>query len=146
MANNPTNGKRYVFGIDLTNTGASYDTVVCLTSNTFERSASVIDASSKCGTAKLNGVKDRTITLEGNVIFNPDANNVSEGVLNDAFENDTPFAWFFGPEAPLAGEDTYTGVDALISALTMTAGNDAALSFSGTVQLNGVPVRTTEGS
>jgi len=146
MANIPVNGKRWVFGIDLTNAGTSYDTVVCLTSNTFERTASVIDASSKCGTFKLNGVKDRTITLDGNVIFNPDANNVSEGVLNDAFENDTPFAWFFGPETPTQGEDTYTGVDALISALTMTAGNDAALTFNGTVQLNGVPARTTEGS
>mgnify|MGYP006921314912 CR=1 FL=1 len=146
MANIPVNGKLWVFGIDLTNTGTNYDTIVCLTENSFERSANVIDASSKCGTYKLNGIKERTITIAGNVIFNPDANNVSEGVLNDAFENDTPFAWFFGPEAPESGQDTYTGVGALLSELSMTAGNDAALTFTGTVQLNGVPVRTTEGS
>lgn len=146
MANIPVNGKRWVFGIDLTNEGVNYDTIVCLTNNTYERTASVIDANSKCGTFKLIGPKDRTITLDGNVIFNPDADNVSEGVLNDAFENDTPFAWFFGPETPLPGEDTYTGTDALISALTMTAPNDGVLTFNGTVQINGVPVRTTEGS
>lgn len=146
MANTPINGKRWVFGIDLTNVGTTYDTVVCLLDGSYERTANVIDANSKCGTAKLIGPKDRSITISGQVIFNPDANNVSEGVLNDAFENDTPFAWFFGPETPLPGEDTYKGVDALMSALTMTAPNDGALGFDGTIQLNGVPERVTEGS
>ena len=130
--------------IDTNNTGVIYDAVVCLTSNSFERTANVIDASSKCGTYKLNGIKERTINIEGNVIFVPDSGNISEGELNDIFENDTPFAWLFGPETPEPGEQFYTGVDAILSSLTMTAPNDGALTFSGTVQLNGVPVRNEE--
>jgi hypothetical protein len=145
MAITPIEGKRYVILIDTANTGSSYDLVVCLTSNSFERSANVIDASSKCGTAKLNGVKERTIQLEGNVQKAPDAGQITEGDLNDIFENDTKVAWLFGPENPEAGEVYYTGVDAIVSNLTLTAPQDGALTFSGTMQLNGVPVKH-EGS
>ena len=56
MAQRTAEGKNLVLLIDTLNTGASYDLVVCLTSNSFARTANVIDASSKCGTEKLNGV------------------------------------------------------------------------------------------
>lgn len=145
MAIRPIEGKRYVFLIDTANTGASYDLVVCLNENSFERSANVIDASSKCGTAKLNGVKERTIQISGNVQKAPDAGTITEGDLNDIFENDTEIAWLFGPEAPDLGESYYTGVDAIISNVALQAPKDGALTFSATVQLNGVPARG-EGS
>lgn len=134
-----------MFLIDTANTGATYDLVVCLTAGSFERSANVIDASSKCGTAKLNGVKERTIQIEGNVQKAPDAGTITEGDLNDIFENDTEIAWLFGPEAPELGETYYTGVDAIISNIALNAPQDGPLTFSATVQLNGVPVKG-EGS
>lgn len=145
MANIPVEGKNIVFMLDSTNVGTSYDLVVCLNENSFERTANVIDASSKCGTHKFNGTKDRTINISGNVVFTPDANCLSEAALNDLFENDTPFAWLFGPEDPGVGEDYYTGTGAIISSLSLSAPKDGAATFSATIQLNGVPTRE-EGS
>lgn len=145
MAQTPVEGKNVLFLIDTANTGASYDLVVCLTSNSYERTANVIDASSKCGTYKLNGLKDRTIQLEGIIMKAPDAGKLTEGELNNIFENDTQFAWLFGPENPGVDDIYYTGVDAIISNLTYAAPQDGAATFSATVQLNGVPVQG-EGS
>lgn len=145
MANIPVEGKKILFMLDSTNTGVSYDLVVCENDNTFSRSANVVDGSSKCGTYKFNGVKDRTITVSGNVVFAPDANCLSEADLNDLFENDTPFAWLRGPENPEPDDDFYTGTDAIISSLETTAPKDGAATFTATIQLNGVPVRH-EGS
>ena len=141
----PVEGKLQVVLLDTANTGASYDLVVCLTSNSFERSANVIDASSKCGTYKLNGVKERTIQLEGIIQKSPDAGTLTEGDLNDIFENDTKVAWLFGPENPGPDDIYYTGINAIISNITYTAPQDGAATFSATMQLNGVPVKG-EGS
>lgn len=143
MANNPIEGKRVVFGIDPAN-GTAYDTVVCLTGNSYSRAANVIDASSKCGTKKLNGVKDRTIQIEGILDISPAAGTMSEETLNSLFENDTKFGWFFGPETATAGEITYTGTDAIISNLELSAPQDGATTFSATIQLSGVPTQTIE--
>lgn len=139
MANTPVEGKRIIFMIDLNN-GEDYGPVVCLTSNSMALAANVIDASSKCGTYKFNGVKDRTIQIEGVVIFNPDVPGQSAGAIVSAFENDTPFGWLHGPETPLPFDEYYTGVDAVFSNVTLTAPQEGAYTFSATVQLNGIPV------
>jgi predicted secreted protein len=146
MAQRTVEGKNLVLLIDTLNTGDSYDLVVCLTSNSFTRTANVIDASSKCGTEKINGVKDRTIALEGTLQFDPSVGKISEGDLNDIFENNTKVAWLFGPENPVDGDQYYTGVNAILSDLTLDAPNDGAATFSATLQLNGVPVRSVETS
>ncbi len=140
MAEIPVEAKLQVFLIDTANTGASYDLVVCLTDNSFERAANVIDASSKCGTVKMNGVKERTIQLSGIIMKTPDAGHLTEGDLNNIFEADTKFAWLFGPEDPDADDRYYTGENAIISNLTYTAPKEGPATFSATVQLNGVPV------
>lgn len=143
MAQRIVNGKDMIFMIDPAN-GSYYDLVVCLTSNSYERSSAVIEASSKCGTRQLPGTKTRTIQIEGEVEFESGAGRMSEADLNTLFENDTPFGWLFGPETPIAGDVYYTGVDAILSNLTISAPTDGAATFSGTVQLNGVPVQITE--
>lgn len=143
MANDTLEGKRIVFLIDPAN-GSSYDLVVCLTNNTYTRAANVIDASSKCGTKKLNGTKDRTIQIEGIVEINSGAGRVSEADLNSYFENDTKIGWAMGPETAVSGEVTYSGTDAVISNLELSAPVDGAATFSATIQLSGVPTQTIE--
>lgn len=141
MAETPYEGKKYVFLIDPTN-GTTYGLVVCLNENSFSRSAGVIDASSKCGTHKFNGVKDRTIEISGNVTMTPNVTHYSEADLHTLFENDTPFGWAFGPETPVTDDVRYTGTGAIISNLSIAAPKEGALTFSATVQLNGVPTQT----
>lgn len=145
MAQSPVEGKLIVLLLDTANTGASYDLVVCQTGGSFERTSNVIDANSKCGTAKLIGVKDRTIQIDGIIMKDPDLGNITEGELNNIFEGDTKVAWLWGPASPGDGDIYYTGVDALISSVTYTAPLDGAATFSATFQLNGVPVQH-EGS
>ena len=143
MAERSIEGKNMVFLIDPLN-GVDYDLVVCLTSNSYERTASVIDANSKCGTEKLNGVKERTITIEGNVRFDPTTGRISEAGLNNLFENDTLIGWKFGPETPEAGDVSYVGTGAIISSLSMSAPLDGVTTFSATILVNGVPTQVEE--
>lgn len=138
MADTPYEGKKYVVLIDPAN-GNNYGLLVCLTENSFNRTANTIDASSKCGTHKFNGVKDRTIDISGNMVMTPDSGHYSEYDLNTLFENDTPVGWLFGPETPEAGDKFYTGVDAILSSVSISAPNEGAVTFSATMQLNGVP-------
>lgn len=143
MAERNIEGKNMVFLIDPAN-GSDYDLVVCLTANSYERTANVIDANSKCGTSKLNGVKERTIQIEGNVMFDVATGRVSEADLNNLFENDTPFGWKFGPETPEAGDISYIGTGAIISSLSLSAPLDGVTTFSATIQVNGVPTQVEE--
>ncbi len=142
----PIEGKNLMFFIDPAN-GTDYDLVICLTSQSFTRAANVIDATSKCGTRKLNGTKDRTIELEGQVMYSPDADRFSEGELNDLFEADTPVGWKWAQAEPEAGDDIYSGIDGLISNLVISAPLDGVTTFTATLQLTGVPTHTVfEGS
>ncbi len=141
----PIEGKTIVMQIDITNVGSSYDLIVCQTGGSFERTANIIDANSKCGPFKLNGLKDRTIQIEGLIMKDPDAGNLTEGDLNDIFEGDTKVAWMWGAVNPGPNDIYYTGSNAIISGVTYTAPQDGAATFSATFQLNGVPVRG-EGS
>lgn len=140
MAAIPVEGKNIVMMLDTTNVGTTYDLIVCQTGGSFERTANVIDASSKCGTYKLNGIKDRTIQIDGIIMKSPDAGTLTEGDLNTIFENDTAVAWLWGVETGTAQDVWYTGTGAIISGVTYTAPQDGAATFSATFQLNGVPV------
>ena len=95
----PIEGKNLMFFIDPAN-GTNYELAICLTSQSYTRAANVIDATSKCGTRKLNGTKDRTIALEGQVMYDPDSGRISEGALNSYFESDTPVGWKWAKAIP----------------------------------------------
>lgn len=142
----PIEGKNLMLFIDPTN-GANYSLIVCLTSQSYNRAANVINADSKCGSRKLNGTKDRTIELEGQVMYSPDSGRVSEGVLNGLFENDTPVGWKWAQAVPEDGDEIYSGIDAVISNLVMTAPLENVTTFTATMQITGVPIFTIfEGS
>jgi len=140
MAEREIAGKNLLFFIDPAN-GTNYSLVVCLTSQSYTRTANVIDATTKCGTKKLNGTKDRTIEIEGQVIYAPDAGRISEGDLDDIFEDDTPIGWKFGQAVPEEGDVIYSGLDGVISNLAITAPLEGITTFTATVQLSGVPTK-----
>ncbi len=143
MANDAVEGKRMVVLLGTANTlHGPYDLIVCLTQNSYARSANVINASTKCGDKKVNGDKDRTIELEGEIEINSDAGRMSEYDLDTIFENDSKVSWLFGPESPIAGEYYYEGIDAIISNLTISAPNEGNTTFSATLQLSGTPTKT----
>lgn len=135
----PVEGKRLLFLIDLAN-GVAYDKVVCLTTASMTLAANVITSASRCGTVKYNGDKNRTIQLDGFIVFSPVAGTQSSADLITAFENNTRFGWLFGPDPQISDDEWYTGVDALISNVQIGAPNEGAATFSATVELTGVPV------
>lgn len=135
-----------MFYIDPAN-GINYSLVICLTSQSYNRAANVIDATSKCGTLQLNGTKTRSFDIEGQIMYNPEVGQVSEKELNDYFEADTKIGWKQSRAIPVDGDVIYSGVDAIISNLTATAPLDGVSTFSATLQINGVPIVTVfEGS
>ncbi len=143
MANDAVEGKKMLLLLDSTNTpDAPYDMVVCLTSSSFTRAANVIDASTYCGTKKVNGTKDRTIEIDGEIEVNSEAGRISEFDLNTIFENDTKVRWLFGPQDPLPGEYYYEGSDAVISNVSLSGQTEGNATFSATLQLSGTPVGT----
>jgi predicted secreted protein len=142
----PIEGKNLLFFIDPAN-GTNYSLVVCLTNQSFNRAANVIDATSKCGTRKLNGTKDRTIDIEGQVMYDPDAGHVSEAALNNYFEADTSVGWKMSQATPEVDDVIYSGTDAVISNVVLAAPLDGVTTFTATLQLTGVPTQTIfEGS
>lgn len=131
--------------LDSTNVGIDFDLIVCQTGGSFTRTANVIDASSKCGTYKLNGIKERTIDIDGIIMKAPDAGTLTEGELNNIFEDDTRVAWLWGAQDPGPDDIFYTGTDAILSNIVASAPQDGAATFTATFQLQGVPVQH-EGS
>ena len=141
----PVEGKRIVFLIDLDN-GDDYELVVCLEAANMALAANVITSASRCGVTKYNGDKDRTVDINGFIVFSPAAPAHSAGDIVAAFENDTRFGWLFGPETPVTDDEYYTGVDAIFSNVQLGAPQEGAATFSATVQLGGAPEHHVEGS
>lgn len=135
---NVITGKEILVFLDPAGGTAFGKLIVCLNSNSFNRSASVIDATSKCGTKKLNGEKERSLEIEGNIVYIPGTDAISEGDLNDLFEDDQEVGWKWARAIPEDGDDIYTGVG-IISKLTASAPKDGVATFSATIEINGVP-------
>jgi TP901-1 family phage major tail protein len=137
MAERKLAGKDMLFFIDPAG-GTSYSTVVCLTSQTYDRTKNTIDATTKCGPDTLNGTATRTISLEGVVLYGPDAGKVSEYALDNYWEDDTLVGWKLAEVSPEAGSIIYQGTGRL-SDLSTTYGQDGAATFSATLQVSGTP-------
>lgn len=127
------------------NGGTNYDLVVCLTSQSLERTTNTIDAASKCGPDKLPGAQEITVNFEGQEVLSPDANRISEADLHDLWENKTTIGWKYGVATPADGDVSYSG-QGFISDLTADSGMDDPSTFNATIAVKGAITKTIEGS
>lgn len=116
--------------------GTNYKLIVCLTTNSLERTTNVIDAASKCGPDKLPGVQSIQIPFEFQQVLDTDNGRVSEAALHPLWAAKTTIGWKFGEAVPGPGSVTYTG-QAFIGELKTTAAQNAPTVTSSTLEVKG---------
>lgn len=125
--------------------GTDYSLVVCLTSQSLERTTNTIDAASKCGPDKLAGSQEITVNFEGQEVVSPDVNRVSEGDLHDLWADKTVIGWKYGVATPTDGDVSYVGTG-FISDLSSDSGMDDPSTFTATIGVKGAITKIVEGS
>lgn len=116
--------------------GEDYSTVICLTSQTFNRSTEIIDAKSKCGPDTLPGAQTVQLTFEGQIMLDPDAGNISEDDLDDLWKNKTTIGWKLSEISPTEGSIVYSGTG-FIARLDDTYSSGSPSTFSGEIGVYG---------
>lgn len=137
-------GKDIILAID-PNGGTNYDLVVCLTSNSLERTTAVIDAGSKCGPSLLPGVQTITMPFTFNDVWDTINGTISEAPLHKLWESSATISWLFGKLSPVEGDVTYTG-RGYISDLKTTAALNQQVQTTGTISVQGNITQTITAS
>lgn len=137
-------GKDIILAIDPA-AGTNYDLIVCLTSNSLERTTAVIDAGSKCGPELLPGIQSITMPFAFNDVFDTANGEISESALHPLWASSQTISWKFGPVTPVAGDVTYTGLG-YISDLKTTAANNQQVQTTGTISVQGNITQTITAS
>ncbi len=140
MAEHKLSGNDILLFIDPSG-GTSYDTVVCLTSQSLKRTTNTIDAASKCGPDKLAGTQDISIDFEGQNLYDAASGKVSESDLHDLWAGKTTIGWKYAPASPVTGDVSYAGTG-FISDLTANAADADPSTFTATIQVKGSITKT----
>lgn len=143
MAEHKINGTDVLLFIGLD--GVTYETVVCLTSQTVSRTTNQIDAKSKCGPDKLPGTQDNNVSFEGQVMADPSTGTTSTDEIDDHWRNKTTIYWKVGKAVPATGDVTYYGTG-FISKLDEVFAQDAVATFAGEIAPYGTISKTTATS
>jgi predicted secreted protein len=110
-----------------------------LMSVTLPRSADTVEVTNFCSSAKeyLAGLRDATVSFEG--IWDPTVDGILEGILG--VEKDF---WYYPGTTDATNTQfiQYTG-SAILTAYEVPTAVDAAVTFSGEMQVTGVITRTT---
>lgn len=113
--------------------GADYDTLVCLTSKSLNRTTATIDASTQCGVGSGPGTKTADVGFEGVQVWDPDTGRISGADLHDLWDASTTFSWKLAKAIPVEGDVTYSGTGFLTS-LSDTYGEGNA-TFTGSISV-----------
>lgn len=143
MAEHKINGTDVLLFIGLD--GNTYETVICLTSQSVTRTTNAIDAKSKCGPDKIPGTQDNGVTFEGQIMADPASGYTSTDELDDHWRNKTTVYWKVGKAVPITGDVTYYGTG-FIAKLDETFAQDAVATFAGEIGVYGLISKTTATS
>ena len=125
--------------------GTNFALLVCLTSNSLERTTQVIDAGSKCGPSKLPGVQSIQVPFTFNDVLDTNNGEVSESALHPLWAAKTIVSFSYGKVMPGEGDVTYTG-KAFIGDLKSTAAQNSPATTSGTLEVQGDITQVVTGS
>lgn len=125
--------------------GVDYNTVICLTSQTYARTTEEIDAATKCGPDKQAGPQSNNVTFEGQTMLDPSGGRISTDDLDDHWRNVTTIYWKLTELQPQIGSIIYYGTG-FISALSETYDLTTPSTFSGAIGIYGLAGKTTATS
>ena len=142
--------RRQISGIDILLQidpagGTNYYLIVCLTTNSLERTTTVIDAASKCGPYKVPGVQSIQIPFTFNDVLDTNNGEVSEQALHLLWQNKTVISWKYGPSTPAAGDVTYSG-KGFLGDLKRTDAQSSVSSSSCTIEVQNAITQLVTGS
>ena len=137
-------GNDYLLSIDPSG-GTNYYLIVCLTSNSIERTTNEIDAASKCGPNLLPGTQSIKINFEFHDVLDTSNGELSEGALHALWAAITIISWKFGVTSPNPGDVTYTGTG-FFGTLNMTAAQNSPTTVSSSIAVQGSITQTVTGS
>lgn len=140
MAEHKLSGKDYLLFIDPAG-GTAYDTVVCLTNQTWQGTTNQIDATSKCGPDTLPGTQTNSVTFEGQHLFDPTTGKISGHGLFSLWQDSTTVGWKISPETPVNGDQILSGTG-FISELSNAYDQNSPTTFSGTLSIIGSTTAT----
>lgn len=144
MAEHKINGTDVLLMISR-DAGVTYSVIVCLTSQTVNRTTTVIDARSKCGPDTLPGTQENDVDFEGQVMADPSSLRISTDELDDLWRNKETIYWKLGKVTPILGDVTYYGTG-FISELAETFAQDEVATFAGKLSPYGIISKTTATS
>ena len=137
-------GNDYLLFIDPAG-GTNYNLIVCLTSNSIERTTNEIDAASKCGPNLLPGTQSIKVNFEFHDVLDTSNGEISEGALHALWAAKTIISWKFGVTSPNPGDVTYTGTG-FFGTLNMTAAQNSPTTVSSSIAVQGSITQTVTGS
>lgn len=137
-------GNDIVLSIDPSG-GTDYTLLVCLTSNSLERTTNEIDASSKCGPNLLPGTQTIKVPFEFHDVLNTTIDEISEQALHPLWAAKTIITWKFGPISPSVGDVSYTGTG-FIGTLNTVAAQNSPVVTSGSLAVQGSITQIVTGS
>lgn len=135
MAQRKVNGKDVLLMIDPLG-GTTYNTIVCLTSNSLQRTTGTESANSKCGPDSGPGEQNQTISFAGQIVYEPGSTKLSAHGLSDLWKNSTGITWKMGVASPVSGDVVQSGAG-WISELSETYDVNGRATFTGTIVVTG---------
>ncbi len=124
--------------------GTDYSMIVCLISQTLNRTTETLDSGSKCGVSSGAGKKSADVSFEGVLALDPDSGNISGSGLHDLWDASTVFGWKIGRLVPIAGDVTYSATGYLTSLSDTYPIGDGTFSGAFAVSSNIVKVVEAE--
>lgn len=139
MAEHKVNGTDWLLFLSRDN--VTFSTVVCLTSQSVNRTTQEIDAATKCGPDTLPGTQTNDISFEGQVLADPDSGKVSTDEIDDYWRNKDTVYFKVGKAVPITGDYVYTG-SGFISELNETGAQNTPVTFTGKISIYGTIGKT----
>lgn len=132
---NPLNGNLVNLYVDESQTDVpDWRMVACLTDTSFNGNGDTIDASSKCGQAKLAGQSNDSVDFEGFFELTPTSAQVSYSALIEIYKAKTLRHWKI---STADGVDYYREFDGVLNPYTESLPYNDAASFTGTIDISG---------
>ena len=125
--------------------GTNWDLIVCLTSNSIERTTNEIDAASKCGPNLLPGTQTIKVNFDFHDVLDTSNGEISEDALHLLWQAKTIISWKFGKTTPLAGDVTYTGTG-FLGTLNTTAAQNSPVVTTSSIAVQGSITQVRTGS
>ena len=133
-------GKDNVLLIDPTG-GVTYQTVLCLTENSFKIAVEIIDAKTKCGADNLPGATTFEISCAGQLMVDGGLTELDTAELYNLVAASTTIGWKMGKATPISKDVSWAGTG-FIANLDMQFPQSGPATFTCTLGVYGTPTMT----